>query len=72
MTNSMIKTEKIILTDCDGVLLAWEGAFHDWMISKGFTIKEKAIYDISKTFGICMYNEGKKDTKAKKKLKVNI
>jgi len=52
MTNSMIKTEKIILTDCDGVLLAWEGAFHDWMISKGFTKKEEAIYDISKTFGI--------------------
>jgi len=52
MTNSMIKTEKIILTDCDGVLLAWEGAFHDWMLSKGFTIKEEAIYDISKTFGI--------------------
>ena len=45
-------TEKIILTDCDGVLLAWEGAFHQWMESKGFTIKEEAIYDISKTFGI--------------------
>ena len=52
MTNSMIKTEKIILTDCDGVLLAWEGAFHQWMESKGFIIKEEAIYDISKTFGI--------------------
>lgn len=52
MTNSMIKTEKIILTDCDGVLLAWEDAFNQWMISKGFTIKEEAIYDISKTFGI--------------------
>jgi hypothetical protein len=48
----MIKTEKIILTDCDGVLLAWEGAFHQWMESKGFIIKEEAIYDISKTFGI--------------------
>ncbi len=45
-------TKKVILTDCDGVLLAWEGAFHDWMIGKGFTVKEEAIYDISKTFGI--------------------
>ena len=45
-------TEKVILTDCDGVLLAWEDAFHDWMKSKGFTIKEEAIYDISKSFGI--------------------
>ena len=45
-------TKKVILTDCDGVLLAWEGAFHQWMNSKGFTIREEAIYDISKTFGI--------------------
>ena len=45
-------TEKVILTDCDGVLLAWEDAFHQWMKSKGFTIKEEAIYDISKSFGI--------------------
>ena len=45
-------TKKVILTDCDGVLLAWEGAFHQWMNSKGFTVKEEAIYDISKTFGI--------------------
>lgn len=47
-----LKDEKIILTDCDGVLLAWEGAFHEWMISKGFTKKEHGTYDISKTFGI--------------------
>jgi len=47
-----MNNEKIILTDCDGVLLAWEGAFHEWMISKGFTKKEEATYDISKTFGI--------------------
>ena len=45
-------TKKVILTDCDGVLLAWEDAFHQWMKSKGFTKKEEAIYDISKTFGI--------------------
>ena len=45
-------TKKVILTDCDGVLLAWEDAFHQWMKSKGFTIKEEAIYDISKSFGI--------------------
>lgn len=45
-------TKKVILTDCDGVLLAWEDAFHQWMKSKGFAIKEEAIYDISKTFGI--------------------
>jgi len=52
LSKEMIKDEKIILTDCDGVLLAWEGAFHEWMLSKGFTKKEEATYDISKTFGI--------------------
>ena len=47
-----LKDEKIILTDCDGVLLAWEDAFHDWMKTKGFTKKAEATYDISTTFGI--------------------
>ena len=47
-----MKEEKIILTDCDGVLLAWEDAFHDWMKSKGFTKKAEATYDISASFGI--------------------
>ena len=52
MKEVSLKEEKIILTDCDGVLLAWEGAFHDWMIGKGFTKKAEATYDISTTFGI--------------------
>ena len=52
LSKELMNNEKIILTDCDGVLLAWEGAFHEWMISKGFTKKEEATYDISKTFGI--------------------
>lgn len=28
--------DKIILTDCDGVLLNWEFAFHIWMERRGF------------------------------------
>ena len=43
---------KIILTDCDGVLLDWEAAFIEWMESKGYEKKVEAVYDISKAFGI--------------------
>ena len=28
--------DKVILTDCDGVLLNWEYAFHCWMDAHGF------------------------------------
>lgn len=45
-------TEKLILTDCDGVLLDWESAFEDWMAEHGYVKKVKATYDISTTYGI--------------------
>ena len=48
----MTSKYKIILTDCDGVLLDWETAFHKWMGAKGYVKKADAIYDISETFGI--------------------
>lgn len=31
--------EKIILTDCDGVILDWEWAFHIWMQEHGYVLK---------------------------------
>jgi FMN phosphatase YigB (HAD superfamily) len=37
---------KIILTDCDGVLLQWEKAFHEWMNLNGFEKKGHGHYDI--------------------------
>jgi phosphoglycolate phosphatase-like HAD superfamily hydrolase len=43
---------KIILTDCDGVLLDWESAFMKWMSVKGYEKKVDAVYDISITFGL--------------------
>jgi hypothetical protein len=43
---------KIILTDCDGVLLDWEGAFHQWMEQRGYVKKKDAVYDISVAYGI--------------------
>jgi FMN phosphatase YigB (HAD superfamily) len=47
-----MNNEKIILTDCDGVMLDWEGAFSQWMIQKGYTKQVDAIYDISTAYGI--------------------
>lgn len=43
---------KIILTDCDGVLLDWENAFHGWMQKRGYALKKQGIYDISTAYGI--------------------
>ena len=43
---------KIVLTDCDGVLLDWETAFHDWMAEHGYELKVDAIYDMSTAYGI--------------------
>lgn len=34
--------DRIILTDCDGVLLDWEYAFHVWMQEHGFDLREGA------------------------------
>ena len=50
---------KIILTDCDGVLLDWEVSFTKWMQSKGFEKKAEGIYDMSTTYGISK-KEGKR------------
>lgn len=45
---------KIILTDCDGVLLDWNTAFTDWMKQRGFIPLHNADkhYDVSRKFGI--------------------
>lgn len=44
----------LILTDVDGVLLAWDYSFHCWMNEHGHSQKEgaKFKYDISKQYGI--------------------
>ena len=43
---------KKILTDCDGVLLDWEGPFHEWMIKKGYTKIKHGIYNLAEAYGI--------------------
>lgn len=44
--------DKVILTDCDGVLLDWEYAFDFWMQERGYTIKDDTPYKQSERYGI--------------------
>lgn len=45
---------KVILTDCDGVLLNWEHGFHAWMKALGYKLIKgtEASYDISPRYGL--------------------
>ena len=48
-------SDKVIVTDCDGVLLNWEKAFHEWMTHSGYDIKKegpKLTYHFEDTFDI--------------------
>lgn len=44
--------KKVILTDCDGVLLDWEASFTDWMSSNGYTKVDEHEYDVAKSYGL--------------------
>lgn len=43
---------KIIYTDCDGVILDWETAFHDWMEEKGYTLVDPDLYKMGPAYNI--------------------
>lgn len=47
-----VNNEKVILVDCDGVLLDWVYAFNCWMESHGHTMKDNSVYDISTAYGL--------------------
>jgi len=51
--------DKVILTDCDGVLFDWEYAFSRWMDKHGYTVRETGDYQMDVKYGI-EYNEAKK------------
>jgi len=44
--------EKVILVDCDGVLLDWEYAFTNWMKRHGYEIHDNDQYDMGTKFAI--------------------
>lgn len=42
-----MKKDKVILVDCDGVLLDWEYAFDYWMNRHGYEKKNKGVYEMA-------------------------
>jgi len=44
--------EKVILTDCDGVLLDWSYAFDRWMARHGYRIQVPETYNIAKKYDL--------------------
>ena len=41
---------KLILADCDGVLLNWNEAFSAWMVENGYTLYDENEYSIGKRY----------------------
>ena len=52
INKKMTENKKIILTDCDGVLLDWETAFHDWMSTHDYELKNPGLYEMDIAYGI--------------------
>jgi hypothetical protein len=61
-----MNTEKLMLVDCDGVLLDWELGFTVWMEGRGYVRKDIKTYDLGEIFGVprklkqelvCEFNE---------------
>ena len=44
--------DKVILTDCDGVLLDWTYGFYQYMAQKGLAVKTQDTYSMAGQFGI--------------------
>jgi len=46
------RKDKLILVDCDGVLLDWKYSFYKWMEENGYKEVRNDVYDIAKLFDI--------------------
>lgn len=44
--------DKVILVDCDGVLLDWMYAFQQWMKRHNYMIKNPDVYDVGVMYGL--------------------
>ena len=51
--------EKVILTDCDGVLLDWEYAFDRWMARHGYRIQVRDTYNIAEKYDLGTANKSR-------------
>lgn len=51
--------EKVILTDCDGVVLDWAHSWKGWMSRQGYTVVNDEVYDVAEQYGLPKH-EGKK------------
>lgn len=51
--------DKVILTDCDGVLLDWGYAFHRWMTRHGYKMCDPDAYDIKVRYDIGLAEKNK-------------
>lgn len=47
-----MKKEKVILVDCDGVLLDWEYAFDYWMHRHGYEVVVEGVYEMDVKYGL--------------------
>lgn len=59
MIKKYVEPRKVILTDCDGVLLDWEYSFKVWMLHRGYEVKNPGEYKMDVMFGL-----DKKESKA--------
>lgn len=51
--------EKVILTDCDGVLLDWEYAFDRWMARHGYRIQKPDTYSVAEKYDLGITNKSR-------------
>jgi FMN phosphatase YigB (HAD superfamily) len=51
--------EKVILTDCDGVLVDWLFGFKEFMANKGYTEQDPTGYAVWKRYGLLNKDKGR-------------
>jgi beta-phosphoglucomutase-like phosphatase (HAD superfamily) len=52
----LVRSDKVILTDVDGVLLDWACAFDTWMARHGFTLKNPNKYNVDDRYNITVHD----------------
>lgn len=50
-------SEKVILVDCDGVLLDWIHSFDKWMHDNGYPLRDSSAYNASVRYGVKNVNQ---------------